>query len=423
MIYFVGVVLILVAGLVLLVLAERWAWEPSLAITLTVAFLARVAIVLLTARSPQSAEVAGLVDPALGQPLDFGYGMPLVGTMLLEGRDPEVNYFPLLSYIYAAHVAVVQWTGISWIIIGKAYSVIADVTLVWLIGRLAHDRPALRRWQYACLPLALMISGIHGQMEPFVLAFGVAGLLYARGHRPAWGGALLGVAIAAKTWPVLLGAGLLRAARDNKARVVTVVATAAVPLGFLVTYPLVVGATSLTAGLSRVIGYGSYVGEWGWTGLLRVTLGDARYFDMYKELKSIGRWSTLAMVVLAWWVWRRADPVDLLAAVLLTFLIVTSGFGAQYLLWPVPLLLARPTRRTVPFLVIASLWAAVGYLLVGDFGHYVLWRYSGWWDYESVHLPWVATSVVVVLACFAALPWERRRGPSHIARPAVASES
>jgi hypothetical protein len=407
LIFFLGVLLILVAGMVLLVLAERWDWKPSLMTTLVVAALARIAIVLLTARTTQPVEVAGLMDPALGQPLDFGWGMPLTGTILLEGRDPQVNYFPLLSYIYAAHVALVHWTGVSWVIVGKLYSVVADVVLVWLIGLLATDRPELRRWQYACLPLALLVSGIHAQMEPFVLAFGVAGLLYARRQRPAWAGVLLGVAIAAKTWPVILGTGFLRALKNNKSRLVTMVASAGVPLAFLLTYQFVVD-TSVTKGLSRVIGYGSYVGEWGWTGLIRVGFGDERFFRWYGELRAVGKWVTLAGLLIAWWLWRRANPIDLTAAVTLGFLVFASGFGAQYLLWPVPFLLAYPTRRTVPFLAVASAWATVGYLLVGDFGYYVLWRHSGWWEYESVHLPWIASSVVVVLACFAAFPWERR---------------
>ena len=408
MIFFLGVVLVLVAGLVALVLAERWGWEPTLTVSLAVAAVARVAIVVLTARSPQSAEVAGLLEPVVGQPFDFGWGMPITGQLLLNGRDPGVNYFPLLSYIYAAHVALVHLTGISWMFVGKLYAVVADVVLVWLIGRMATDRPALRRWQYACLPLALLVSGLHGQMEPFVLVFGVAALLFVRSERPAWAGSLLGIAIAAKTWPVLLGAGLLRGFRNNSARFTAVTAAAIVPLLFLLTYPLVV-ESSVREGLTRVLGYGSYAGEWGWTGLFRVILDYEEFIAISDELKSVGRWVLLLGLGLAWWAWRRADPVDLTAAILLTFLIATSGFGAQYLLWPVPFLLARPTRRTVPFLGIASLWVTFGYLVVGDFGYYLLWRHSGWWDYETVHLPWVAASLVVVLACFAALPWEHRR--------------
>jgi len=408
LIYFTCVVAILMAGLVLMIVAERREWAPALWITLVVAALVRIAIVVLSARSPQSAEVAGFVQPAFGQPLDFGWGMPLVGETLLEGRDPEVSYFPLLTYIYAAQVALVYWTGISWIFIGKIYAVASDVVLVYLIGRLAQDRPLLRSWQYAWLPLALLVTGIHGQMEPFVLVFGVAALLQARRNRPSMAGAMLGIAIAAKTWPVLIGAGLLKALRDNSARFRAVTVAAAVPILFLVTYRFVV-ESSITESLGRVAGYASYAGEWGWTGLIRVATDYYRFQELADGLESIGRWITLAALGLAWVVWKRAHSVDLTAALLLTFLIFTPGFGAQYLLWPVPFLLARPTRRTVPFLAIASVWAAVGYLIVGDFGYYTLWRHSGWWDYETVHLPWVASSVLVILACFAAFPWERRR--------------
>ena len=422
MIYFIGVVGILVAGLMVIVVGERRDWAPPMWLSLVVAALLRVAIVVLTARSPQSADVAGFIQPAFGQPLDFGWGMPLTGETLLEGRDPQVNYFPMLTYIYAAEVALVYWSGISWILIGKIYAVVADVVLVFLIGRFAQHRPLLRSWQYAWLPLALLVTGIHGQMEPFVLVFGVGALLYAGRDRPTLAGAMLGIAIAAKTWPVLIGAGLLKGLRDNAARFRAVTIAATVPIAFLLTYGFVV-ESSFTEGLTRVAGYASYAGEWGWTGLIRVATDYYSFQDISTGLESVGRWVTLGALAAAWFVWRRAHPIDLTAALLLTFLIFTSGFGAQYLLWPVPFLLARPTRRTVPFLAIASVWAGVGYLVVGDFGYYALWRFSGWWDYETVHLPWVASSVAVILACFGAMPWERRNGDARKKTPAVTTQT
>jgi hypothetical protein len=253
-----------------------------------------------------------------------------------------------------------------------------------------------------------MISGIHGQMEPLALAFAAAAFLYARREHPSWAGAMLGLAIAAKTWPVLIGAGLLRAVGNNTARFRAMVVAAAVPVGFLLTYRLFV-ETSVRDTLTRVAGYASYAGEWGWTGLVRLVAGYERFLELSEGMASAGRWLTMGGLLLAWFAWRRADPLDLTAAVLLTFLVVTPGFGAQYLLWPVPFLIARPTRRTVPFLGVASVWAAFGYLVVGDFGYYVLWQHSGWWDYETVHLPWVAASLLVVVTCLAVFPWERRR--------------
>ncbi len=59
---------------------------------------------------------------------------------------------------------------------------------------------------------------------------------------------------------------------------------------------------------------------------------------------------------------RRIDGRDLAAAPLLVVLAVTAGFGVQYLLWPVPLLIARGGRTVWWYLWPASLYAAYAYL-------------------------------------------------------------
>jgi len=76
----------------------------------------------------------------------------------------------------------------------------------------------------------------------------------------------------------------------------------------------------------------------------------------------VGTYLTVLVLAGVLWLWRRADPVDLASAVLLAFLVVTAGFGAQYLLWAVPFLVARPTRWFPLALALATTWAATGYL-------------------------------------------------------------
>jgi hypothetical protein len=170
--------LVLLAALILAAVAERRAWAPSARTALITGAVLRLTLVLLAAG-----------DPA--QPYDFANDFRQTAQNVLTGHDPVLNireggwhFLPLLAYVFAGALRLGQLLGVSWSVMGRLVTVAADLALVPLVGRLAPERQALRRFQYACAPLALMISGIHGQIEPIALAFGVAALLAASGTAP-----------------------------------------------------------------------------------------------------------------------------------------------------------------------------------------------------------------------------------------------
>ena len=80
-----------------------------------------------------------------------------------------------------------------------------------LVGTLAGgERAALRRFQYACNPLAILVSSVHGQAEPFCFLFVLAAFAvilragpHVSGRRASAAGILLGLGIAAQTWPAV----------------------------------------------------------------------------------------------------------------------------------------------------------------------------------------------------------------------------
>jgi hypothetical protein len=108
------------------------------------------------------------------------------------------------------------------------------------------------------------------------------------------------------------------------------------------------------------------------------------------------------------WLWRRADRVDMTSAVLLAFMVVTPRMGAQYLLWFVPFLIARPTRFSRPAIWLAALWAGLGYVYLTHFDD------VGWWQN---HQWWSRSSIAVIAMLVLAMPWSRRR-PAGTEQPA-----
>jgi hypothetical protein len=383
--------LVLLAALTLAVLAERRAWQPSARTALITGAVLRLALVLLAAGDSS-------------QPYDFANDFRQTAQNVLTGHDPVLNireggwhFLPLLAYVFAGALRLGQLLGVSWSVMGRLVTVAADLALVPLVGRLAPEKQALRRFQYACAPLALMISGIHGQIEPIALAFGVAALLAARRHRTGAAGLLLGLAITAGSWPVLLAPGVLLALGQARRRLAAAAWAVAVPAVFFLTTPLVIGEQPrfLVPAAKELLSTRPVVGDWGWTPWF--TGGDEA---LSPALAKAGTVLLILGLLAAGYLWRRADPADLTMALLMAFLLVTARFGSQYLVWALPYLIARPTRRAWPAVVAMSLWAAFGYL------HMMRLSHEGWLD---AHAWWSYSSAAVVVLMFCALPWSRRR--------------
>ncbi len=120
------------------------------------------------------------------------------------------------------------------------------------------------------LRLSLLIVSLHGQVEPVALAFALGGVLLARQQRWLLAGVLLGTAVAAKSWPLLILLAVIPATQPRRAAsllggaVVVPALMLASGVIFLDTHPVAV--------IKHVASYTSLVQDWGWGGLL-VSLG------------------------------------------------------------------------------------------------------------------------------------------------------
>jgi glycosyl transferase family 87 len=400
----VFVAFILVAGLIMAVLAQWRGWRPSLRTSLAVGIGLRLILLVVAAT-------------AAWQPVDYNEGFRHAGRAILHHQDPVLatqgswHFLPMIPYFYALVLA----TGLPWEVAGRVVTFLADVVLIVLVGKLAGRKyQAQARFQYACNPIALMIAIIHGQVEPVALAFLVGAYVVARaapapqgegGNRAAmyaaWAGALFGFALSAKSWPIILLPVLLAMLPSWRQRLYGLVAAGAVPVFFLVTLPLVVDSSwSGILDVARYLGeVRPIVGEWGWTAVM--TGGDWQLASAAASIGQVILYSTIALVM---WLWWRSDRIDQTSAILLAFMIVTPRMGAQYLLWFVPFLCARPTRWSRPAMTLAAIWAGLGYLYLTQFDD------NGWW---KNHEWWAISSVAVIPLLALAMPWARR-----VSRPA-----
>ncbi|MET8158144.1 hypothetical protein ABZT47_17350 [Sphaerisporangium sp. NPDC005289] len=391
---------VLVSGVVLAIVAQWKGWRPSPAVTLAVGVGVRVLIMILAVKS-------------VWQPVDFMKSFQPAGRAILAHQDPVLesdggwHFLPTIPYVYG----LLLWMHIPWEVAGRLVTVVADIILIPLVGRLAGGKDArLRAFQYACNPLAILVAAVHGQVEPVSLMFGVAAFIVARNARTSRpvrnaivAGLLMGLALCAKSWPIWLVPGMLLFLPDLRSRIYAFFATGVAPIFFLVTLPI--GAGTSLAQLPKVIqtigDVRPIIGEWGWTAL--VVGGD---WTLNADLARYGQWAIYGTLLVVGFLWRRADPVDLTTALLLAFMVVTPRLGAQYLMWFMPFLVARPTRFAWPVIIGTSTWAAVGYLYLTQFND------VRWWN---LHSPWAMSSAVLLPLLIAAMPWGRRHGSSTLA--------
>ncbi len=352
------------------------------------------------------------------QPYDFKHDFAAAAAAVLHHHDPLLSgrargwpFLPTMAFVLAGELKIGLLAHLPWPVVGRIAPVVADLVIIPLVGRLAGEQRLLRGFQYACNPLAIMVCAIHGQLEPEVLMLGIAALLLARSRRGTSAGVLLGLSISIGIWSMLLAPGVLKTLPDWRQRVRTACAAAAVPVVILLTSPLTVGTPPgrLPTVAHRILGLRSVVGNWGWTAI--VARGHLEFSQ------GVGRPGLLllaAALLTAAYLWRRADPIDLTSALLIVFLLVSPRVSSQYLVWPVPFLIARPTRYSLLALSLAAAWDAIGYLYLGPrvappWVHAYMWYFASW-------------DVIPLLLL--ALPWGRWRDTgdrveAHAGRPAM----
>jgi hypothetical protein len=387
-----------------MILGWRKGWRPSLAVTLLVALGLRVLMMWVG---------HGFA------PYDLNIDFHRAGVNALHHRDPILNapetgwnYLPTYAIFLAGNEWIHLHLGLSWLTVSRIGPILFDLGVVALVGLLAGRRHgAAARFQYACNPLIIMVSAIHGQMEPLCLLFGVGAFVLIRKDGPELtrkrvllAGLLIGLAISVKTWPALLIPALLIGLPDWRRRRELLTAMFGVLIALFVTMPLTVGTPigQLPKVMGVMLGYHPVVGTFGWSSLvmwLHPVKTEKLLHDPFSAtIGSIGSLLTLAAIAAAIWWWRRAHSVDIAMVSASAFQIVTASHGVQYLSWAMPFATARPTRWSGVMQVAISLYAAFGYLVMTLLTN---WRQVAPWYYMA--------SLLVIPAIVLALPWRRRQ--------------
>jgi hypothetical protein len=244
-------------------------------------------------------------------------------------------------WVEAASLWLARATGLPFAVLVKLPVIAGEVWIVSLLRRLLGTRAA---WAYALCPVALLVSGVHGQFDALMLACVLQAIVDGEAGRHDRSALALSAAIALKTFPVLLlPLLLLPVGRDARLRWV------ALALGPVAVLLAPFAIVNLGGVRRELLGYGG-VADLGWIGLVRAVVwsmigrlprSDARYWP---TLVPLAKWLFLAAwsgIVAASVRGRlRLSRLDGGLAVFLAFVTLYGAVSAQYLLWPAALGLA-----------------------------------------------------------------------------------
>jgi len=148
----------------------------------------------------------------------------IAGSLILQGKDVYASplaidrhpYLPLQMYWMATAVWIADNLNLSFVAIFRLLPIFADLGVALLLFQILRvkDQPAAFHgalW-YALSPIPVFISAYHGQFDALPIFLIILALYYL--GRSSWlSGTWMGLAILAKSWPVLALPSLIQGVR------------------------------------------------------------------------------------------------------------------------------------------------------------------------------------------------------------------
>ncbi len=282
-------------------------------------------------------------DPAHHYPQYFIHPPPVLHILKTFGAFEESTGLPLRF----------------WLRLLCAFADLATLCLVWRIRGPGTDWRALAL--LALSPIGITISGFHMNTDPVMICFVVASVWFVERKQFGIAGVAFGLAAGIKLVPVLFVPAFLLYLPDHRNRLRW--ALAALATWLVIGLPYLAREPGLI--LSRILGYGGWTGWWGIYLLLRFLLIAMGFDAPAGLLAGPGKWLALASIV-AIPVYlrltcRRPPLFDQCGAVVFAFLLLSPGFGFQYLAWSSPWIVALGFGPTARYYLIAGAFLTGSY--------------------------------------------------------------
>lgn len=303
---------------------------------------------------------------------------------------PVALFPPLTLASFKLMLAISKATSIAYTDVLRGVQVVADLVAVSALLGIARVRATWNGYElalfYFLTPTVIFVSAFHCNTDSTMVALLLLATWLAVQNRALASGVALAAAIGIKILPLFIVPFFLVAMQKNARRFLT---------GFTAASALIFVPAAVVGGapvLNRLLAYSGYAGKWGIPAVLleaekliaaprtTVMFDIALWYARHGKYLVLG---VLALILLIFWKRVRTSEervevlVQTIPVVYLTVLFLGPGFGVQYLLWPIPLLLATFGRRLA--YTIAATFSAY------SFAAYTIW--SGgfpWWYADSM---------------------------------------
>ena len=238
-----------------------------------------------------------------------------------------------------------------WLRVACAIADIGTLWVVWSVFRGAQHR--MLTMLIALSPVSILISGFHGNTDPIMICFVVVCVYSIERRRMAWSAVAFGLAVSVKLVPTIFVPTLLLSLPDWHSRIkwtgLAAVIWAACSMPYLAQEPILIFKTMLT--------YESARGLWGLY-FLSSLLKSTALEPIHTVYAPVAKWIALLAVAslpLALRCFRVPLPLFFQCGmVVFLFLLLSPGFGLQYLAWTVPFVCALGIRPTASYYAVTG---------------------------------------------------------------------
>jgi Dolichyl-phosphate-mannose-protein mannosyltransferase len=317
-----------------------------------------------------SADVAGYVD--------YVAKIHQYGVRAYYYIGPANNTFnnpPFMIHALRALDWLATKTHLSFPFCLRLVSTLADVGTIAVMWRVAGNfmprrSAALLVVLLAVCPIAIVISGFHGSTASemvFLLVLSV--YLLEEKNRVALAGAIFGMALNVKISALMLALAMLLYLPGWRDRAKFAGAAAAVfligSLPYLLQEPRIIA--------KAVLGYSSIYSNWGWTSLMVRWYPEApQYVREPFEVKGIhgvfastAKWLILVLILGASFAMNRLKTRPSLflqcGLIITIFLVLTPGYGSQYVMWLLPWVVILGLRPAIIYYAAGSIYTVITY--------------------------------------------------------------
>ena len=209
----------------------------------------------------------------------------------------------------------------------RAACAIADVGTLVLLWRMFGSRPQVL--VLALSPISILISGFHGNTDPIMMFFLVGAVFFAErgstGHAGTASGIAFGLACSVKLVPLIFAPAILLYLPGLRPRLrwlaASLVVWIALSLPYLAQEPVLI--------LRTMLGYSGATGLWGLS--LASTVLGANHFYIPGA-----KWIALLAAACLPIVTMKRSLFAQCGLIAFCFLLLSPGFGLQYLAWTLP---------------------------------------------------------------------------------------